>query len=123
MYKNIVTAGGKILCVRCQAKSKRTHVQCGAPATKGKQVCRFHGGKSTGPRTKEGMDKCAKSRTIHGMSTRQANRELSLELQEIYLLHLLAWQLGMLESPRPRGRPPYARNETTLTNPAVSTDY
>jgi hypothetical protein len=123
VHKLTLTAGGKILCLRCQALSKRTHVQCGAPATKGKQVCRFHGGKSTGPKTKEGRERCAKAKTIHGMSTRQAKRELSLELQEIYLLHMLAWHIGMLESPRPTGRPPYARGETALTNPTDSTDY
>jgi hypothetical protein len=112
MYKLTLTAGGKILCFRCQATSKRTHVQCGAPATKGKQMCRFHGGKSTGPRTKVGKERCAKVKTIHGLSSRHSRRELSQELQEIYLLHLFAWQLGLLESPRPRGRPPYAKYNT-----------
>ena len=37
------TAGGKITCPRCQAMSKRTGEQCGAPAERGKRVCRFHG--------------------------------------------------------------------------------
>jgi hypothetical protein len=34
--------------------SKRTRQRCQAPAIKGKAVCRFHGGKSTGPKTKAG---------------------------------------------------------------------
>ena len=38
------TAGGRIHCVQCQAMSKRTKVQCRAPATKGKTKCKFHGG-------------------------------------------------------------------------------
>ena len=33
---------------RCAAKSKRSGMQCKAPAIKGKRVCRMHGGKSPG---------------------------------------------------------------------------
>jgi hypothetical protein len=50
----LITAGGKIVTLRCQASSKRTRVQCAAPAMRGKVVCRFHGGKSTGAATPEG---------------------------------------------------------------------
>ena len=37
----LLTAGNKIHCRRCQAMSKRTRLQCGAPAMSGKNVCRF----------------------------------------------------------------------------------
>jgi hypothetical protein len=47
----LITAGGRIRCTQCTAQSKRTKVQCRAPATKGKKVCKFHGGSSTGPKT------------------------------------------------------------------------
>ena len=39
---------------RCQAKSKRTGEQCGAPAMRDKRVCYHHGGASTGAKTIEG---------------------------------------------------------------------
>jgi len=49
----MVTCGGKIVCRRCKASSVRTQKQCGRPAIKGKNVCQFHGGRSTGPKSKE----------------------------------------------------------------------
>jgi len=33
---------------------------------KGKQVCRFHGGRSTGPKTKEGRQRIREAHLIHG---------------------------------------------------------
>lgn len=35
---------------RCKARSKKTGNQCGNWAINGKNVCRIHGGKSTGPK-------------------------------------------------------------------------
>jgi hypothetical protein len=67
----LVTAGGKITCRRCNAMSKRTRVQCGAPAIQGRQKCRNHGGFSTGPITLDGVARCAKAKTIHGHETRE----------------------------------------------------
>ncbi len=32
--KYLITAGGKIVCLRCTAKSKRTKLQCAKPALK-----------------------------------------------------------------------------------------
>ena len=60
-------AGGRIRCRRCSARSKRTKLRCGAPAMKGKRVCRTHGAKSTGPRTEQG-----KANFKHGQYTKQA---------------------------------------------------
>jgi hypothetical protein len=34
--------------------------------------CRFHGGKSTGPRTEEGRRRCGEVRLVHGRYTREA---------------------------------------------------
>ena len=104
-----VIAGGKILCRRCQARSKRTHLQCGAPAERGSLVCRFHGARSTGPRTPEGKAKAM--RTTHGNSTRADRQELSKELVEIQQLRVLAWLTGMVPTMRPPGRPPGSRTE------------
>ena len=71
----LTTAGGKIICRRCNAISKRTKVQCGAPAMQGKTKCKTHGGMSTGPRTNEGKLRCAQAKTIHGNDTR-ADRQI-----------------------------------------------
>ena len=57
---------GCVRCKQCKAKSKRTKQQCRAPAMKGKEVCRTHGGLSTGPKTKEGRARCAAAKTVHG---------------------------------------------------------
>lgn len=74
----LLTAGGRILCARCQARSKRHGGQCGAPAERGREVCRFHGARSTGPRTEAGRQKCAQAKFVHGRETR-AQRALVSE--------------------------------------------
>ena len=74
----MMLAGGRIRAFRCQALSKRTKLQCGAPAIKGKRVCRIHGGKSTGPITIDGKQRCGKAKTIHGWETRE-KREVRAE--------------------------------------------
>ena len=79
-------ASGRIRCSRCQALSKRTKQQCGAPSVRGRGVCRFHGGKSTGPKTKEGRKRCGIAKTVHGGETRAiraARRAKMAELKEL----------------------------------------
>lgn len=99
-------AGGKITCRQCRAKSKRTQAPCQAPAMKGREVCRFHGGLSTGPTSIEGRERCAQARTIHGHETRKSRAELSAGLACIASLDLLARSIGMITGPKPRGRRP-----------------
>ena len=79
-------AGGRIRAFRCQALSKRTKLQCGAPALKGKRVCRFHGGKSTGPITNLGKQRCAKAKTVHGWETREKRRLRAEKFREMNIL-------------------------------------
>jgi hypothetical protein len=79
----LITLGGRIRCPRCQATSKRTKQQCMAPASKGKHVCRFHGGKSTGPKTKQGRNRCAIAKTIHGRETRAKRTIRAAKLREL----------------------------------------
>jgi hypothetical protein len=86
----LITAGGKITCRRCNATSKRTRLQCGAPATHGRSKCKFHGGFSTGPRTREGLERCAKAKTIDGKDTRlDRQRERNTAAYIRYLAGLL----------------------------------
>jgi hypothetical protein len=64
------------LALRCGACT-RAGGPCGAPAIRGKRRCRMHGGRSTGPRTADGMARLRAARTVHGAfsaETRASNR-------------------------------------------------
>ena len=80
---HISLAGGRINAIRCQALSKRSKLQCKKAALKGKYVCMFHGGKSTGPVTLNGKRRCAKAKTIHGRETRVIRIKRSKKLVEL----------------------------------------
>ena len=57
---------------RCQATAKSTGKRCGNPAMRGKNVCYIHGGKSRGPRTKEGKLRSKYANLKHGDYTAEA---------------------------------------------------
>jgi hypothetical protein len=59
---------------QCRAKSKRSGKRCNNWALKGKSTCKFHGGKSTGPRTIPGKERMRRSKIEHGMRTKEAMR-------------------------------------------------
>jgi hypothetical protein len=79
----ILTAGGRIRCLQCNATSKRTGVQCRSVALRGKTKCASHGGRSTGPKTAEGKAKIAAAQLVHGRETRQARIDRSLALKRL----------------------------------------
>ena len=81
----LTTAGGRIVCRRCNAMSKRTKLQCGGPAVRGKTKCKFHGGRSTGPRTDEGKLNCAQAKTIHGNDSRSDRQVHRLAMKRLRL--------------------------------------
>ena len=83
---DLTTLGGRITCPRCQATSRRTKHQCKAPAIKGKQVCRFHGGRSTGCKTPEGKARASAPHTTYGHETREFRRKRKQKLAELQLL-------------------------------------
>ena len=85
----LITAGGRITCQQCSARSKRTKQQCRAPAMKGKKVCRIHGGLSRGPVTEAGRLRCAAAKTKHGLDTRQRRAEVSAGLFYLHVLHTI----------------------------------
>ncbi len=102
----LITAGGKIKCKRCQARSSRKKQQCGKPALRGKNVCVTHGGLSTGPRTPEGIKRIQDAHWKHGKETKKARaeqREISLMLQR---LEEIGWYAGLFAegSTKTRGR-------------------
>ena len=104
----LLAAGGRILCRQCTAKSKRTGNQCRAVALKASasNKCAFHGGKSTGPKTKAGRDRIAAAKTIHGMETRNARADRSLASARLTVLESVGFALNMLTGTRTRGRKP-----------------
>ena len=88
----IITCGGKIEAPRCQARSKRTGKQYGIAAARGKRVCKWHGGASTGPKTLEGRKRCAAAKTIHGTDTRELRIKYRLKVKELNALYeMLPW--------------------------------
>ncbi len=93
-----LTLGGRIECTQCNALSKRARQHCQAPAIKGKTKCRFHGGRSTGPKTKAGRARIAAAHTVHGRETRQKRADTSAKLAELRELEELGFKVGLLAS-------------------------
>ena len=111
LEQTLQTLGGRITCQRCLARSKRTKQQCRAPAMKGKRVCKTHGGRSTGPKTKAGRQRCAEAKTIHGNETRKMRRERSLGSARLAVLESVGVSLNMFTGPRTRGPKPTRMTE------------
>jgi hypothetical protein len=61
---------------RCGARSKRTGKPCRAAAMPNGR-CKVHGGKSTGPRTPEGLERSRRANWKHGYYSREAKTERS----------------------------------------------
>ena len=100
----LITAGGKIICRRCQAMSKRTGKQCGAAADRLSKTskCKWHGGRSTGPKTEQGRAKCAAAKTVHGKDTRAKRKQNAISATKLLLLRDLGNRLGLF-GPEPTG--------------------
>ena len=106
MINNLITAGGKIICLRCTAKSIRTKLQCARPALKNSrtQKCQFHGGRGSGPQTLEGKARIAQAQLTHGRDTNQARLDHSKGSALLSQLEDCLLVLGMTNGPRIRGR-------------------
>ena len=99
---HIALIGGRIRAPRCQALSKRSKLQCEKAALKGKCVCMFHGGKSTGPVTEDGRKRCAIAKTVHGYETRAARQYRAEKFRELKAL----FDRGLMSGKRIAGRKP-----------------
>ena len=106
LEQTLKTLGGRATCQRCQANSKRTKLQCAAPALKGKRVCKTHGGRSSGPKTEAGRQRCAEAKTIHGRETREVRTERSLASARLAVIEALGFSIGLMSGGRTRGRRP-----------------
>lgn len=111
LEQTLKTLGGRVTCQRCQAKSKRTKLQCAAPALKDKRVCKTHGGRSTGPKTEAGRQRCAQAKTIHGRETREARTERSLASARLAVLEAVGFSIGLMSGSKTRGRRPDRMSE------------
>jgi hypothetical protein len=96
LVQKIILFGGATAVARCQARSKRSSLQCCKAAMRGKKVCRTHGGASTGPRTPEGRQKCAAAKTIHGWETRDIRLKRADKLRELRELERLMVAAGVI---------------------------
>jgi hypothetical protein len=97
--KLLVTCGGKISCNRCQGTSRRTKLQCGAPALKTSKTkkCKFHGGASTGPKTAEGRQRISASLLVHGHETNKIRAERQLKNLDLRHLEDIMALVGMVD--------------------------
>ena len=102
----LITAGGKIACRRCKAVSGRTTQQCGRPAIRGKAVCQFHGGRSTGPKLEHAKKRLKTLHLVHGQYTKE--HRLAFAEQNLTLRYLedVGVHVGLLPS-KTRGRKPH----------------
>jgi hypothetical protein len=113
----LITAGGKIRCRRCKARSSITKLQCAKPALKGKAVCGHHGGYSTGPRTKEGKERIRAAHLKHGQETQEARAERSAKSLIFKYLIDLGNHTGLFyKQIKARGRPPSGYAQLDLNN-------
>ena len=106
MEKNLVTAGERITCARCQATSKRSKLQCGRPALRGKTVCDFHGGKSTGAKTEEGRKVARQAHIKSGEYTQECKLRHNRALLNLAYIEDMMHLLKMTSAVRTRGPKP-----------------
>ena len=71
-----------------------------------KKCCFYHGGKSSGPKTKAGRQRCAEAKTIHGRETREARNERSLSSARLAVLEAVGFSIGLLSGGRTSGVKP-----------------
>ena len=102
----LVTGGGKITCRRCTATSKRSGEQCKKPALRGKAVCEFHGGRSTGAKTREGKARQRAAVLKTGDYTKEAREDKARSVRVLAGLEDAMYVLKMTAMPRSRGRKP-----------------
>jgi len=76
---------------------------------KGKRVCLTHGGRSTGPKTPEGRQRCAEARTKTGTETRKARNERAEAMRRLRAFEDLGHALGIMEGKRTQGKKPKSK--------------
>ena len=108
MEHYLLTAGGRIACLRCTAKSTRSGNQCLKPALKSSrtQKCGHHGGRNRGPTTDVGKARSAAANLKTGEYTKEAIEKKSRKLAEMLQLEDVCSIVGLIKGARTRGRKP-----------------
>ena len=121
LEKYLITAGGRIKCHRCQARSSRTKLQCGRPSLKVSRSykCKWHGGLSTGPRTQEGIKRIQNAHWRHGNDSKEARADRSEKSLMFFMLEELGHHVNMfpVNSTHTRGRKPNGFQKLDLNDP------
>ena len=116
----LTSAGGRIVCRRCTARSKRTGQQCGKPAlrTSRAQKCQLHGGRSSGPLSEEGKARSAAANFRTGEYTKAEIDKNDRSRALLRVVEDAAHVLGLVpqDTPKTRGRKP------KMYTPVVSPD-
>jgi len=115
----LVTAGGRIQCRRCTAKSSYTQMQCKRPALKASTTfkCASHGGLSTGPKTKEGKDRIRAAHLKHGQETQEARANRSDHSLMFRYLTDLGNHINLFQGElKTRGRPHLGYSKPNLND-------
>ena len=116
----LITAGGRIKCRRCTAKSSHTKEQCKRPASKLSKTskCSRHGGLSTGPKTQEGKDRIRAAHLKHGEETLEAKAERSAKSVMFRYLTDIGNHVNLFyKEIKTRGRLPSGYTQLNLTDP------
>jgi len=114
----LVTAAGKITCLRCTAKSTRTKHQCGRPAIKTSrtQKCQYHGGRA---HSKDVLRRISDANVLHGQATKEAKQQYRDDAIFIRQLEDAMHVLKMGEGSRIRGRKPAGYKPVHITADVV----
>ena len=101
----LITAGGKIICRRCSAKSVRTKQQCGKPALaiSRTQKCEFHGGR---PHSTETLRHITEAKIIHGKTNKASKQQYKNDSILMHQLEDALFVLDMAQGQRTKGRKP-----------------
>lgn len=116
----LITAGGRIKCRRCTAKSSHTKEQCKRPASKVSKTskCSRHGGLSTGPKTQVGKDHIRAAHLKHGEETLEAKAERSAKsVMFRYLTDIGNHCYMFYKQLKTTGRPPSGYAQLDLNDP------
>ena len=101
------TAGGRIKCLQCTARSKRSGVQCRRPASKFSktQKCHMHGGRgNSAPKSEAGRQRVIAAHIKSGRYTKNAKHDQSRASARLARLEDAMHVLGMTTATRTRGR-------------------
>jgi hypothetical protein len=82
-------------------------------------VCDTHGGLSSGPKSKEGIQRIREAHWKHGNETKEARAERSAKSLQFLMLEKIGWHVGLFAkgSTKFRGRKPNGFKNLDLNDP------